>query len=162
MGDKGVERGLRKQRGGPMKPISATRLLAGFLFEGLLGLRNRGRPDFSPKSNLNPIRVLTESVGSLIGLRFLVPGDSVRTILPSVHGDHPSSRPGRPQRPRLAHVSRHLGHNWGQQWRAPIHFERCLAAIISCTFFFARCLSVPFFTAHRAVHPLALLRKYYY
>ena len=62
-----------------MKPISATRLLAGFLFEGLLGLRNRGRPDFSPKSNLNPIRVLTESVGSLIGLRFLVPGDSVRT-----------------------------------------------------------------------------------
>ena len=87
MGGKGVESAAGQARKGHvrhqianMRPIFALRLSAEFLLEGLLGLQSHAGLDFSPKPNLKPIQVLTASVGTSIGLRFVVPGDSVRTI----------------------------------------------------------------------------------
>ena len=94
MGDKGVESAVKKARethfshqiadgvasGRTRETHFSNQIADGVGFRGLLGFRNHGRPDVGSKTNLNPIWVLTESVGSLIGLRFVALGDTVRTI----------------------------------------------------------------------------------
>ena len=78
-----------------LKPISATRLITGFFLEAFMAIHNRAGPDFVPKPNGKPIRVLTGSMGIQIGLRLVIPGDSDRTIPRKlVISFHSSAHPG--------------------------------------------------------------------
>ena len=70
MGGKGVESAAGQARKADVRhqiahgrPISTLRLSTVLLLEGLVGPQSHAKPDVGPKPNLNPIQVLTGSVG---------------------------------------------------------------------------------------------------